>query len=77
MERILEILSGLHDEFDYRNSEDFILDGMLDSFDIVELVTEMEARFGIEIDASDIIPENFSSLERMAALVIKSGGSYD
>jgi acyl carrier protein len=75
MEQILYILSGLHDEFDYRNSEDFILDGMLDSFDIVALVTELEDRFSIEIDAFDIVQENFTNLDKIAALVIKSGGS--
>lgn len=75
MEKIYEILTELRPEFDYRSSEDFIEDGMLDSFDIVSLVTELEDAYGILIDALDIIPENFSSAKAIADVVVKNGGA--
>ena len=70
--KILEILSGLRPEFDFTSSSDFIVDGMLDSFDIVSLVTELEESFNITIDGEDIIPDNFSSVDAIITLIEKS-----
>jgi len=74
METILGILTNLRPEFDFGQSTDFIEDGYLDSFDLVSLVSELEAEFGILIDALDIVPENFCSLEAIAEVIRKSGG---
>ena len=74
MERIFAILEGLRPEVDFHGSDDFIGDGMLDSFDIVSLVSELEDTFGILIDALDITPENFSSSYTIAEVVKKNGG---
>ncbi len=74
MEKIFAILSDLRPEFDFTQSIDFIEEGYLDSFDLVSLVSELEAEFGILIDALDIVPENFCSLEAIAGVVRKSGG---
>lgn len=70
--KILEILNGLRPEFDFSASSDFIGDGMLDSFDIVSLVAELEENFGITIDGEDIIPDNFSSIDMIVSLIEKS-----
>lgn len=59
-------------EYDFSTSQDFISDGMLDSFDVVTLVSELEEKFSIAIDGEDIIHENFSSVDRIANLVEKS-----
>jgi acyl carrier protein len=75
MERIYMILTDLRSEFDFHSSKDFIADGMLDSFDIISLVTELEEKFEILIDALDIVPENFCSVEAIANVVGKNGGT--
>lgn len=72
-EKILEMLGELHPENDYQNSEDFIMDDLLDSFDIVLLCNMSEEEFGIKIDGLDIVPENFNSVEAIVRLVNKSG----
>lgn len=74
MEKVYEILADLRPEFDFHDSKNFIEEGLLDSFDIVSLVTELEDRFSIVIDALDIVPENFASVDSIIALVEKSGG---
>lgn len=71
-DKIYKILNGLRPEYDFSVSTDFIEDGMLDSFDVVTLVSELEENFGILIDGEDIIPENFSSVTAIEALVKKS-----
>lgn len=76
-EKILSILSDLRPEFDFSESENYIEDGYLDSFDVVTLVSELEEKFGILIDALDILPENFANAAAIAALVKKSGGAEE
>lgn len=75
MEKIYEILSSLRPEFDFHTSSDFIADGMLDSFDVISIVTEIEEKFGVLIDALDILPENFANADTIAAVIRKNGGN--
>ena len=70
-ERILTILNQLGADRDYENSKDFLDEGLLDSFEIVELVGKLEEEFNIEISGKDIIPENFINLETIQKLVLK------
>lgn len=74
MERIYKILEEIRPEFNFRESEDFIEDGYLDSFDIVSVVSEIEASFGILIDGLDIIPENFQNISAICEVTRKNGG---
>ena len=71
-EKIISILSELRPEFDFTESVNFIEEGMLDSFDIVNLVDELETQFDFKIDGTDVIPENFSSIDSIAAVIEKS-----
>lgn len=72
-EKIVEILTELRPEFDFSEEVNFIDEGMLDSFDIVSLVDELETNFNVKIDGVDIIPENFSSIDSVEALLKKNG----
>lgn len=72
-EKIVEILTDLRPEFDFTEEVNFIEEGMLDSFDIVSLVDELETNFNVKIDGVDIIPENFSSIDSIEALLKKNG----
>jgi len=70
--KIILLLSELRPEFDFKQEANFIEEGMLDSFDLVNLVTDLENAFGITIDGMEIIPENFSSIESIEYLIKKS-----
>lgn len=72
-QQIIKILTELRPEFDFTKKINFIEEGMLDSFDIVNLVSELDSTFGISIDGVDIIPENFSSVEAIKNLLLKTG----
>ena len=74
MEKIYAILNDLHPEFDYKDSDDYIEDGLLDSFDAVQLISELEEQFHITIDGLDILPENIGSIDAIVNLIRKSGG---
>lgn len=74
-EEIIAILNDLRPEFDFSENVNFIEEGMLDSFDIVSLVDELETNFGIKIQGVDVIPENFSTLDKIETLLKKSGAA--
>lgn len=73
-EQIIKILTELRPEFDFsQEGQDFIEEGMLDSFDMVSLVSELDSTFGISIDGMDILPENFATLDAIVNLLKKNG----
>lgn len=73
MNRIKEILYNIRPEEDFAVSDNFIEDGMLDSFDIVMLVTELDEAYSISIEGTDIVPENFRNIETIYNLLKKNG----
>jgi acyl carrier protein len=73
MKSIIEILSGIRPEFDFLTSQDYLTDGMLDSFDVLALVSDMDREFGIRIEGTEIVPENFRNLQAIRGLLGKHG----
>lgn len=71
--KILDFLTEIRPEFDFAASSNFIEEGMLDSFDIVSLVASLDEEFGISIDGTEILPENFSNVDSIYQLLIKNG----
>lgn len=71
-EKVINILSELRPEFDFNDAVDYIEEGMLDSFDIINLVTALDEAFAISIDGIDVLPENFSTLDKIIALIEKN-----
>lgn len=66
---IADILNDIRPEFDFAAARNFITGGMLDSFDMMTLVAELDSAYGIRIPGLDIVPENFESLSSILALV--------
>ena len=75
MKTVAEILKDIRPEFDFATSNDFMADGMLDSFDMVTLVAALDKNFGISIQGTDIVPENFKNLQTIEALLRQCGVS--
>ena len=71
MEKLLAILKELHPDVDFATTADLVDDGILDSLDIVTLVTEINAEFDVTIPAEEIVPENFNSAEALMELIEK------
>ena len=69
MEELLEILRDLHPDVDFENCTDLVDGGILDSFDIVTLITEINDTFDVSIAANEIVPENFNSAEAIWNLI--------
>ena len=71
MEKLIEILEELHPDVDFAAEEGLVDDGILDSLDIVSLITEINDKFDVSIPAEEIIPENFNSAKALMALITK------
>ncbi|MBR3308397.1 MAG: acyl carrier protein [Lachnospiraceae bacterium] len=71
MEELLEILEGLHPDVDFEHETALIEGGVLDSFDIVTLISEISETFDVTISAEYILPENFNSAQALYALIQK------
>ncbi|MHB1452338.1 MAG: phosphopantetheine-binding protein [Saccharofermentanales bacterium] len=69
MDRLLAILHDLHSDVDFVEKKDLIDSGILDSFDIISLIAEIDQEFDVQIPAEEIIPENFNSAEALQALI--------
>ena len=65
----MNMLKELHPEVDFLNEKGLVDDGILDSIDIVELISEICDEYDIEIEVEDIIPENFNSAEAISSLI--------
>lgn len=75
MNDIYSILEEIRPEYDFKDSTDFIEDGLLDSFDIISLIDIISEKYGVSIDGLDIIPENFCSAQAILDLIRKNGGN--
>ncbi|MGA2327266.1 MAG: acyl carrier protein [Bryobacteraceae bacterium] len=73
MDELIGILREIRPEFEFRDSQDFVGDGMLDSLDVVTLVAALDQRYRISIRGVEIVPENFRNLETIAVLLRKHG----
>lgn len=69
MENLMEILEELHPEVDFEDCDTLIDDKILDSFDIVTIVAEIDDVFDVAIPAEELVPENFNSAKALYALV--------
>jgi acyl carrier protein len=73
MTPLLAILQDIRPECDFSGSEDFLSEGLLDSLDMVTLVSDLDRTFGISIDGLDIVPEHFANLRTITTLLRKYG----
>lgn len=71
---IQKIICEIKDNVDIDWTKDFIEEGIFDSLDIMELVDQLEKKFGCSIDRADILPENFVSLCSIEDMVVRNGG---
>ena len=68
-EKLLKILTETCPGVDFQQETALIDDGILESLDIVTIVSEIMDEFEVELNVEDLLPENFNSLEAMLELI--------
>lgn len=71
MEELKEILEGIRPDIDFDKEKKLIDDGILDSIDIIGMITEINDNFDVDINVQYLLPENFNSIEEIYALIQK------
>lgn len=71
MEKLLNLLTGIRPDIDFENETALVDDGLLDSFDIVSIISEIDDEFGVQIRIAELDPENFNSAEAIWNLITK------
>lgn len=71
MEQLIEIMSEIRPDIDFETAEGLIDDDILDSFDIISIVSEVNDQFEIEINVNDLLPENFNTAKALFELITK------
>lgn len=69
MNELMEILEGMRPDIDFANETKLVTDRLLESFDIISLVTEIGDEFDVKVKPSDLVPENFDSVEAIWAMI--------
>jgi acyl carrier protein len=69
MDELMEILENLRPDVDFSAETALVTGGVLQSFDIVSLVAEINDTFDIEITPVDLVPENFNSAGSIWAMI--------
>ena len=69
MEKVLSILEEIRPDVDFAEETALIDDGVLDSFDIVSIISDLNDEYEINIRVHDLTPENFNSVEAIVKLV--------
>lgn len=73
MKKILDLLQELHEDEDFSKSEDFISDGLIDSVDLQHLVASIEKEYGVHLAGTDLLPQNFASVDAIRDLLENYG----
>lgn len=68
-EKILSILNDMRPDIEFETEEGLISEGLLESFDLIQLIATLENEFGVEIGNRNITKENFDSLDRIVSLM--------
>ena len=74
MEELLEILKSIRPDVNFENETELIDEGILDSFDVVSIISEIDDKFDVQIRINELDPENFNSVESIWSLIQKLKG---
>nr|WP_302168198.1 phosphopantetheine-binding protein [uncultured Schaedlerella sp.] len=69
MDKLMEIMNEIRPDVDFQKEVKLIDEDILDSFDVIAIVSEVNEAFGIEININDLIPENFNSIHALFRLI--------
>ncbi len=69
MKELMEILNDIRPDLDFESETKLIDDGILDSFDIITIVSEISSAFDINVNVADLVPDNFNTAEAIWKLI--------
>lgn len=71
MEELIKLLKGIRPDVDFENETELIDEGILDSMDVVSIISEIDDVFGVQIRITELDPDNFNSATAIWDLIQK------
>ena len=71
MDELRSILQEIRQDIDFDKETKLIDDGILDSIDIIAIVTAVNDSFEVDINVQYLVPENFNSMKAIYQLICK------
>ncbi len=69
MDELIRIMSEVRPDVDFETATTLIDDDIIDSLDIIAIVSEVNDTFDVEINVDDLLPENFNSASALWDLI--------
>lgn len=69
MEELLELMKGIRPDVDFTKENSLIDEGILDSFDVVHIISEIDDVFNVQIRIKELEADNFNSVENIWNLI--------
>ena len=69
MEELISVLKNVNPNVDFAKEKNLVDDGVIDSIDIVSIISELSDAYDVVIPPEEINPENFNSVEAIQALI--------
>ena len=69
MERLLNLLKEIKRDVDFENAVELVDNGILDSLDIVNIISAIEETYGVEVNPDEIDPDNFQCVNAMCEMI--------
>lgn len=69
MDKLYELLESCCPMVDFRTEKSLVTDKIIDSMDLVSIISDIEDEFKISIEMDKVEPENFDSAEAMWNLI--------
>ena len=69
MDKLIDLLSSIRPDVDFWNENELIDQNIIDSFDLVYIVGELNELFDVNIGVAELLPENFNSASAMFNLI--------
>ena len=69
MQEFLELLNGIRPDVDFENTKNLVSDGILKSFDIIQIVGMIDDEYDVKVPVAELKPENFDSAQALFEMI--------
>lgn len=75
LDAVIAMLSDINDEVDFSTEDKLVDNRILDSFDILSVISAIDDEFDVSVPAKEIIPENFNSAQDIYEMIVRLADS--
>lgn len=75
LDAVIAMLSDINDEVDFCTEDKLVDNRILDSFDILSVISAIDDEFDVSVPAKEIVPENFNSAQDIYEMIVRLADS--